>query len=92
MSTYTIHEQVFELLTEAFEGAALDLDQTLYICESEQLISTEEDDIAEMCDEWDEITVAEFLNIAIRHRSSEYGGYRIELPEFETLSETVIAW
>lgn len=92
MSTFTIHEQVFELLTEAFEGIYLDPAQPLYVCLAERMASTDEESIAELCDEWDEMTTEEFLNVAIGHQASEYGGYYMTLPEFEALSENVIAW
>ncbi len=92
MSTFTIHEQVFELLTEAFEGIYLDPAQPLYVCLAERMASTDEESIAELCDEWDEMATEEFLNVVIGHQASEYGGYHMTLPEFEALSETVVAW
>jgi len=89
---YTIYEQAHELLTEAFEGVYLDPKQTLYVSFRDRMAGIEEDSIAEACDEWDKMAVEEFLNTVIKHNASEYGGYQMEMPEFEALSESIIAW
>ena len=88
----TIHEQVLMLLMEALEGVYLDPEQTLYVNLEERMASVEEDNIAEVCDEWDTMTVAEFLNTVVEYRASEYGGYQTEIPCFEALCESVVMW
>ena len=54
--------------------------------------SVEEDSIAEVCDEWDTMTVGEVLSVVVEYRTSEYGGYQTEIPCFEALCESVVMW
>lgn len=92
MNICTIQDRVYMLLTEALEGAYLDPEQTLYVNLDERMAGVEEDGIAEVCDEWDTMTVDEFLNTVVEHRASEYGGYQIEIPNFEALCDSVVMW
>ena len=60
MNTYTTFDRMYMLLTEALEGVYLDPEQTLYVNLEERMASVEADSIAEVCDEWDTMTVGEF--------------------------------
>ena len=92
MNTYTTFDRMYMLLTEALEGVYLDPEQTLYVNLEERMASVEEDSIAEVCDEWDTMTVGEFLSVVVEYRTSEYGGYQTEIPSFEALCESVVMW
>ena len=88
MNTYTTFDRMYMLLTEALEGVYLDPEQTLYVNLEERMASVEEDSIAEVCDEWDTMTVGEFLSVVVEYRTSEYGGYQTEIPTLLTNSQT----